>query len=1321
MLRNTKNQRQLTLGDFLRTLEQRIKCATKIGMANGSDIRTCEVTFCSRVAGWLNALFAEHPEWPFRRAEIEESRAINRKRSDLRVYGERKRLILAGEVKLPGVLEGRTPYHSDLVEDSARKADSAGAEFFFTWNVNLLVLFDRKKWHLPLMERRVQDFELGLALESRDEVDRPEVEAGIKKFLAEFLAEFAEIALGRKPEWGMRLDQWFIRSFEHHILWPVELTRNYLSARADTDKTFDHHLQEWISREHGWLFTRNDPVLWREVLDRAARTLCYVFANRLIFYGSVRAKFAELDALSIPKQVNSADHLYDHFQKAFQRAVEATGDYETLFYPYEKDWAAPLIFAQADSVEAWRSVIANLEPFNFKLIPTDILGGIFRRLIDPAERRRFGQIYTNEDLVDVVNAFCIRSAEANVLDPAAGSGSFVVRAYHRKAWLKQNQSLRHPGVSHQDWLRQIYAVDISLFAAHLCTLNLAARDIRDEENYPRVRRGNFFEVAREMADKKPFCLLPEGLQGERRPGPINLPPLAAIVGNPPYVRQEWIPKRGERGLKRMQAKEDLQDLCAEFWPGLKLSGRSDLHCYFWPAATKFLKEGGWFGFLTSSSWLDVEYGFALQEWILKNFRIYAIFESNTEPWFEDARVKTCAVILQKCSEPKARDTQLVRFVRLDARFKDILGERPDENARQTAAEKFRDEILACKKHATGDGWRLVVKKQGDLWQEGLRAGRLFEMQRQRDLAEHVKPGLGGNDEDDDADNGLYDENGNGILHEDAAVYGPRYGGGKWGKYLRAPNFYFHIMERYGDRFVPLGEIATIRRGITSGCDAFFMPRNVSAKFLEKYSNLDWNDAPLMTHCQRVEVESGKVKLIEAGDGTVHPVEAKYLAPEVHSLMSVSRPLLSAGELDRLILLVSEQVHDLKGTYVLKYLRYGEKTTFASKKSKAVPVSLRSTCAAREPWYDLTRTKRGHLVWPKSQQYRHVIVHNRNRLIVNCNLYDVTAVDEKSCPPEILAAVLNSTLVALTKIYFGRYAGTEGNLKTEVVDVNLLEVPDPRRVTRTVAKKLQDAFARLCQRDTGPMVEAEFMDCHSTERAKKLAEKPVSLPWELQQPDRRELDLAVFELLGVADAKEGAALCDELYRETAAHFRQIRVVEIQKQEQRARAEGREFRTDELAADLWDALTDGEKQPLTEWLAAQATYGTRFVVPEGKPHIPDATDFLDANTVFFRQSNGEKPVSLALPSRSHAEMVFTLARLGFHGAIRLPETERDARELGERLVARLASITERANHLARSRTSDERRATDLAGLLQHWMIYGKPTKSPKLSELGDKLLD
>ncbi len=122
-------------------------------------------------------------------------------------------------------------------------------------------------------------------------------------------------------------------------------------------------------------------------------------------------------------------------------------------------------------------MLGNLRPFNFKEIRTDVLGGIFKRLIAPEERRKFGQYYTSEDLVDVVNCFCIRESDAVVLDPACGSGSFLVRAYYRKA-------LKDPSVTHQQRLREIYGADIAVFAAHLATLNLAARDIADEENYP---------------------------------------------------------------------------------------------------------------------------------------------------------------------------------------------------------------------------------------------------------------------------------------------------------------------------------------------------------------------------------------------------------------------------------------------------------------------------------------------------------------------------------------------------------------------------------------------------------------------------------------------------------------------------------------------------------------------------------------------------------------------------------------------------------------------------------------------------------------------
>ena len=156
--------------------------------------------------------------------------------------------------------------------------------------------------------------------------------------------------------------------------------------------------------------------------------------------------------------------------------------------------------------------------------------------------------------------------------------------------------------------------------------------------------------------------------------------------NPPYVRQEKVDKKD---------KARFGQICGDAWPGLRLTGRSDLHCYFWPAAARLLKTDGYFGFLTSSSWMDVEYGFALQGWMLRHFRILAIMESAAEPWFEDARVKTCVAILQRCDNEAARMANRVRFVRFSRKLADIIGIPPgqDEDARQTAIEALRKRIL----------------------------------------------------------------------------------------------------------------------------------------------------------------------------------------------------------------------------------------------------------------------------------------------------------------------------------------------------------------------------------------------------------------------------------------------------------------------------------------------------------------------------------------------------------------------------------------------------------------------------------------------------
>ena len=68
------------------------------------------------------------------------------------------------------------------------------------------------------------------------------------------------------------------------------------------------------------------------------------------------------------------------------------------------------------------------------------------------------------------------------------------------------------------------------------------------------------------------------------------------------------------------------------------------------------------------------------------------------------------------------------------------------------------------------------------------------------------------------------------------------------------------MREFSERFVRLGEIAGIKRGITSGCDDFFMPRDVTIRILEEFPNdLAWRNLPAVTAAKREDVVTGEAR------------------------------------------------------------------------------------------------------------------------------------------------------------------------------------------------------------------------------------------------------------------------------------------------------------------------------------------------------------------------------------------------------------------------------------------------------------------------------
>jgi len=168
-------------------------------------------------------------------------------------------------------------------------------------------------------------------------------------------------------------------------------------------------------------------------------------------------------------------------------------------------------------------------------------------------------------------------------------------------------------------------VDISLFAAHLCTLNLAARDIRDEENYPRVRRGNFFE-SRRIGGRKSLLYAAARMQANARPVRFicrhSMPSLAIRL-----TCAGTHTRRGQNGVKRCRQGR-LLELCAEFWPKLETQ-RAERPALLLLACRNSFLEGQrlvWLPCLVELVGCRIRLRLAIM--VLTNFKIHAILEST---------------------------------------------------------------------------------------------------------------------------------------------------------------------------------------------------------------------------------------------------------------------------------------------------------------------------------------------------------------------------------------------------------------------------------------------------------------------------------------------------------------------------------------------------------------------------------------------------------------------------------------------------------------------------------------------------------------------
>jgi hypothetical protein len=229
-----------------------------------------------------------------------------------------------------------------------------------------------------------------------------------------------------------------------------------------------------------------------------------------------------------------------------------------------------------------------------------------------------------------------------------------------------------------------------------------------------------------------------------------------------------------------------------------------------------------------------------------------------------------------------------------------------------------------------------------------------------------------------------------------------------------------------------------------------------------------------------------------------------------------------------------------------------------------------------------------------------------------------------------------------------------------------------------------------------------MKCHTAAEVREAAMMPLTLPEELKQADRRQLDDAVLQLLGVNSVIRREQILDRLYLEVTTYFRNIRIVEVQKMEQRRHGGGRDtVSAPALAADAWAELSQELRKSIPEWLAAKVAHGRLVEAPEGEVRLPEAGNFFEATTVYF----GKKPaISHVCESRSEAELLAAIASTGVHGSLILPSSEAECGNLLLALKKRLDEGNARIEELAAERAGTEKLREQIVALLSHWFTVG-----------------
>ncbi|MBL0953577.1 MAG: Eco57I restriction-modification methylase domain-containing protein [Leptospira sp.] len=479
--------------------------------------------------------------------------------------------------------------------------------------------------------------------------------------------------------------------------------------------------KEFLSMIEGWResLAKNLALRNQDLDVFSLNTAVQILIDRIIFLRIAEDRNMErygmlLEATKPLKE--KSESAYVRFNQIF---LNANSKYNSgLFHP--EPWIQNL---EVDD-KVFQSIVSNLYypecPYELSVMPIEILGNIYEQFLgksirltsshqakveEKEEVRKAGGVYyTPQYIVDYIIESTLGEKLEGVdlyshpklalLDPACGSGSFLVGAYtfllhkYLEAYTepKRIDKALKSGLIYQVssntyrlsitvkqtiLLHHIYGVDIDPQAVEVTKLSLLLKLMEDEntESADRlfkhsqvkllpdlsgnIKCGNSL-VDKDFYEDKNLSLF--GKEEMRKVNTFdwkeNFPKVFAeggfdvVVGNPPYVRQETLGEEFKTYAKKRFT---------------TFAGTADLYVYFIEKSLSLLHPKGIYSIIVANKWMRANYGENLRKF-LKTKRIYKIIDFGDLPVFKSATTYPCIL---KLSNEKPKNLSVSQLKSLD--------------------------------------------------------------------------------------------------------------------------------------------------------------------------------------------------------------------------------------------------------------------------------------------------------------------------------------------------------------------------------------------------------------------------------------------------------------------------------------------------------------------------------------------------------------------------------------------------------------------------------------------------------------------------------